>query len=193
MAEVDKKNIGNFKSTQHKLSENKIFLHQAKLNLEKSEAWPDLKIGPKIAFEQPFLEEDDPGVFWGGISFSIGLPIFHQNQASIRLANLGIQKASILKRFETAKLREERNYFLSSYQTNLIDFERKINMRSLKKRHDYFHKNIQKGLVAAPMVIEFHRQFMAFHQKLHEQELRLVKSYWQIKSLQNKILNELTS
>lgn len=179
-------------STNLKLAQLASQKNIAELKIQKANAWPDLKIGPKIAFEQPFLEQNG-SVFWGGISFNIGLPVLHQNQAKIKKAQTSIKKSEISESFLKRRLEATRDNFKTNYVSTLKTFKRALLKNQIVDRHKYFHQKIEKGLVSAPMVIELHRQLMGYYSTLHEQELQLVNAFWGLKKLNGTILEEVQS
>lgn len=159
------------------------------LALERANAFPNLSLGPIFGMSGP-LTGAEKFEFAGGLAFSIDLPILNLNLPAIRAAKIEMMKDKIKARYEKDLEAQELQILHKDYEVARQAMTAMLSEEDIWGRHDYFHKQIDRGMVSAPIVIELHRQIMNYYETRNEHELKLAKAYWKIKALEGTLLQE---
>jgi cobalt-zinc-cadmium efflux system outer membrane protein len=154
------------------------------LDFEKSQVYPDLKIGP--AFQRQRVNGEAFDTF--GLQVSIGLPILSRNKGA-RLKSLeDIKRASLRYKNIEHEARHDLGIWVREYRF-LQDSLKSIDSGGeLKKKHQKIEKLFKRGIISTAMVIESHRQLLEFARTRNQYELRLTKALWNIYKIQGKVL-----
>lgn len=174
------------KGSDFKISEAELKVAQTNLELEKSESWPDLKIGPHLQSisEGPL----DWKVY--GFSISIALPIFNVNAGGRAVAKAGLMKAE--KSFELRKmeLNQFRNILITQYKKAVKSLEESFSISGLEIKHKSVERQFSRGLIPSTLVIEAHRQMIDFTTSQNEQELIALEALLRLRALDGTIFEE---
>lgn len=147
-----------------------------------SESIPDLKIGPTIRSTKDSNTSD----YFIGLSFSMPLPILNQNTGMKSLAEQKKVTASMnleqVKRFES----ETRDRLQKKYNQTVATLKNLISSSAINENHEKVEKQFFKGLVAASLVIEAHRQLFDLEESRNISELEALEALGQILIIDNK-------
>jgi cobalt-zinc-cadmium efflux system outer membrane protein len=174
------------KGSDFKISEAELKVAQSNLELEKSESWPDLKIGPTIQS----ISEGPLDWKTYGINLSIALPIFNVNAGGRAVAKAGLMKAE--KSFELRKieLNQFRNILITQYQKTVKSLEESVSLSGLEIKHKSIERQFSRGLIPSTLVIEAHRQMVDFTTSQNEQELLALEALLRLRVLDGTIFEE---
>ncbi len=173
----------DLKSADVDLARREVAAARAGYDMEKSEAWPDLTVGPKV-------EMDEDNKTWVGLSLSMPLPIYHQNQGQKAQAYAKLGRSEIVERKAAEEGQRVYESLLSSYQDLSGSIEKTLKDGNVEGKHSDLHSMLQRGVVAAPLITELHRQRQEYYEQLHQQELKAVKALWQIYALEGRLEQE---
>lgn len=162
---------------------NNIAVSKSKYQLEKSNSWPDISIGPKAALTHG---NNDDAKF--GFGLSVPLPLYQRNGAGRAKALTGLKSSELQAKLKTKQLQSHRNNLVQAYESITKAILRSQSKTALSNRHAKLHQLLDKGIVSAPLIIELHREILEYYERLHEQELRAVNALWKIYALDGTIL-----
>ena len=164
------------KNSELKKAEAALDLSEANLNLAKSRAWPDFKIGPKLQTEK----RSDTTEIKAGVSLSVPLPFFHFNQGEKSYATLDQSRANINYAMTKKKIMNERFRQVLRYRSAVKAY-RSFSLQSLYQKHENIEKLYNRGLVSTSLIIESHHQVHEIIEALHAQELTALDALWRIR------------
>jgi len=169
-----------------KVAQAEIVSAQASVQVQNSLSSADLEVGPKITIENGPTGQTTRL----GFGLSLPLPIYHSNQGGTAQAEAS--KGRIIAQLERLKnrLKQEFERNVEIYQSAVETFKTFDQEKDIEQRHKELHSFIKRGVVEAAIVIEVHRQILAFQGQLHQLEQEGNTAYWKVLSLQGKILNK---
>lgn len=176
---------GELSGSQILKAKTKLELSSANYNLEKSESWPNLSIGPKIEIENSGTTETRYG-----LALSMPLPLYQANGGGRAKSLAGVQRNEIELKYAKTRLERQKEYLHDVYKRVSSGITKTLSNKQVDLKHKDLHKMIKRGVVSAPIVIELHRQIMDYYEKLHEQELEGVQALWKIAALEGRVLKE---
>lgn len=165
------------------LAGKEVVAAKAGYELEKSEAWPDLSLGPKV-------EIDENNKSWVGVSLSMPLPIYHQNQGQKGRAFAKLNRSEIVERKAVEESERYYAYLLEAYADLSTSIEKTLRESNVEAKHSDLHMMLKRGMVAAPLITELHRQRQEYYEQLHQQELKAINVLWQIYALEGRLEKE---
>lgn len=150
--------------------------------LEKSQAWPDLGIGPKV--------EHRPGpngetVFGGKLSMP--LPLLNTNQGGKARAMARVKRAELNLKLTERSLKNRIALLSGTYQRATDSYLQALEKSDLQKKHRDLHKLIRRGVISPAMVIELHRQLLEFYDSLHRHEIKALDALWSLRVMGNQV------
>lgn len=149
---------------------------KSNLALADSQAWPDLKAGPRIDAESGHGMDS----IGGGAAVSLALPLYQRNQGERRVATAEAEQASLNLRLTERELASERRRWLMAYRTAVEVWRKAPQAAAIEKRHQRFEDSIHRGLIPASLTVEAHRQMVDFTKARHEDELSAVEALWSL-------------
>lgn len=158
---------------------------QTEYELEKSQAWSNIAIGPKIERTTGVIDET-----MYGVALSLPLPLYQTNQGNRARALEEVRRSELALDLNKQNLGRQKSLLYEVYEQSSSSIKTSFNQNSIEARHSNIHKLIQKGFISTSLVIELHRQILDFYQTLHEQELQGVEALWRIYTLEGRILTE---
>lgn len=176
---------GKLSGSQILKAKTRLELSNANYNLERSESWPNLSIGPKIEIENSGTTETQYG-----LALSIPIPLYQANGGGRARALSGVQRNEIELKYTKTRLERQKEYLHEVYRRVSDGITKTLSNEQVELKHKDLHKMIKRGVVSAPIVIELHRQIMDYYEQLHEQELEGVQALWKIAALEGRILRE---
>ncbi len=158
---------------------------EAKSELAKSAAWPDLSIGPRVE-----VDTGRAGETRVGIALSMPLPFYNTNNGGRAKAKLHVQKIRLNEMLNRRNLESRVRFLLADYNRSSKVVSRSLVETNIGSKHVELHKLIRRGVVSAPLVIEMHREISEYYKNLHAQELRAIECLWTLYALRGTILKE---
>jgi outer membrane protein, heavy metal efflux system len=178
------------KETPHysklKVAMNNLESTKMKLELERSNAYPDLKFGP--SFETESINGKSYQSI--GLSLSMDLPIFNTNNG---------HRGQALKQINTAKLnlknvkREsslDLGAWIEKYNALGSSLKTIATRDDLEKKHLKIEKLFKRGVISTAMIIESHRQLIEFANTRYEFELGVAEALWNIYKINGTTFSE---
>jgi outer membrane protein, heavy metal efflux system len=154
-------------------------MSQSELKLARSDAWPDMRLGPLVEMESGRGYSSQAL----GASLSLPLPLYSRNRGAKLLA---VNKAKLAEIHLQADFKTWQRVY-----ENAVDSLKNIpTVRQMEKKHESMESFFERGLISSSLLIEAHRQMADFTKSLNEQELRAVEALWTIYSLQGRVLQE---
>jgi len=163
----------------------KLKLANANYQLQKSNSSQNLSIGPKIEIERDQQTETKIG-----ITLSIPLPVFSSNAPGVDQSLSEISSVTLQNSVIRNRLERKKNYYYEVYKRVSATLNNSLTKKQVVLKNKNIHKIIERGVVSAPIIIEFHRQTMNYFETLHQQELVVVHAFWTIAALEGRILKE---
>ncbi|MFW7382221.1 MAG: TolC family protein [Oligoflexus sp.] len=149
-----------------------VALSEAELDIEKSESYQDIKIGPMASLDRSQNEQT-----WGvGVALSMNIPVYNRNEAGIKYAAEKLQsQKTLLERFQ---LQLDRDYraFIGRYETLRREIDQLPTDEWLKKAHQQLEAEISRGLIDASLIIEGHEQHLNIIERRNELRMRLLEA-----------------
>jgi cobalt-zinc-cadmium efflux system outer membrane protein len=174
-----------FSGSSFKKANSELKLAKFEVEIAKSNAWPDLKIGPSVEFQRGSSSETQ-----FGINLAIPLPLFNSNEANKAYASEGYLLAE--KNLKTTEdvIDLERKIFVDKYNDAVEAISKARRINDFEKKHKNVEKLFMRGLVSSALVIETHRQFLDFFKSLHEQEIVALESLIKISAIDGTLIKE---
>lgn len=165
---------------------NSLESAKMKLELERSNAYPDLKIGP--TFETESINGKNYQSV--GLSISMDLPILSTNSGS---------KSQALEQVNTARVRYKNikreasldlEAWIEKYNALGSSLKTIATREDLDKKHLKIEKLFKRGVISTAMIIESHRQLIEFANTRYEFELGAAEALWNIYKINGTVFSE---
>lgn len=178
--DADVANLDNATIAEAKLDQT---IAQTDINVARSKAWPDLKIGPTLDTES--LTSSTKVI--GGVGFSIPLPILNRNKGEKAFAEAEKLRADNNFELTVRKTSIERKTQLQRYSAAVRALKQSPSVGQLSGKHENIESLFEKGLVPSTLVIEAHRQLNDIVKTRNEQELTGIDALWRIYILDGRL------
>jgi len=165
------------------LAQAAIDLAEAEAQIQASVASSNLELGPRLIAENTSSGQTTRL----GFLISLPLPLYHSNQGGRSQAEVAKERARTHFERTQSRLQQELERSLRIYRSASAAFKRNVRHNEVKHQHSELHGFIKRGLVEASVVIEVHRQILAYQRQLHLLELEGVSAYWRLQALQGNI------
>ncbi|MDL1871446.1 hypothetical protein FBR05_04505 [Deltaproteobacteria bacterium PRO3] len=159
---------------------------EAKARLARSEAWPDLRLGPTLETESLSHATKTTG----GLHFALPLPVLNRNAGGQAYAQAEKIRAESALAAERGRQAVDRESWLSRYRAARKALAQTPSPAALGPRHAQVEAFFEKGLVPSTLVIEIHRQINDVAQTYHEQELAALEALWRLYILEGRAFAE---
>lgn len=177
---------GELKSAAMQMAAAELKLANSELSLARSNAWPDLRLGPSV----DLLRDGSTSDTQYGINLSLPLPLYQTNKAGRSFANQGVQRAEQNLRLTRKSLAVEREILLQKYEKAVGALSKSANLADSEGKHRNMEDLFQRGLVPSALVIEYHRQIIDLQRSQHEQELTALESLARIYAIDGRLFQE---
>lgn len=157
---------------------------KAELAVARSEAWPDLTIGPSVKLERQGGYSNS----LLGLNLSVTFPVLKTNAGARAAAAVGVKIKETRHLFglrEQNLLREE---LQKIYDQSVLSLKQSLSHDGIEKRHKEAERLFSKGIVPSSLVIETHRTLFELEKIRHERELRALQAMLDIYVIDGKIL-----
>ncbi|SMF39727.1 hypothetical protein [Pseudobacteriovorax antillogorgiicola] len=160
-------------------------LAESKLNVEESLATPNLKIGPIAEFDD--IGQGKVGL---GLSMSLDLPVYHQNQGSINRARQQVKGKKLVEAAFQSEHRERFSLLLDHYKSLQAELQALPSQSWLEKNHEQLDREIAKGLIDANLIVEGHEQLLSVVEERNQLRLRVLETLFDIRLIQGSSVQE---
>ncbi len=176
---------GEFKGPIVKQASAEVLKAERQYDLEKSKSWPNLSVGPRVVQ----ITGPRGGTFLGA-AVNLPLPILNINGGGRASALANKRRQEYRSDFINRRVKAEAERLIKAYKRSSEAYRSARKSSNFHGKHTELHKMINRGVVTPSMVIELHRQIIAFYQSLHSQELAAVRAKWQYYSLLGSLANK---
>lgn len=185
LAETELKPLGS--SPISNIRKALVALSEAELEIERSESYQDIKIGPMASLSRSQIEQS-----WGiGIALSMNFPAYNRNEAGIKYASEKLQwQKTLLERFQF-QLNQNYRAFIRRYETLRQEIHQLPTNQWLQKAHQQLEAEVSKGLIDASLIIEGHEQHLNIIERRNELRMRLLDALTGIYALDGHELAEI--
>ncbi len=161
-------------------------LAKSGLELEKSNSYPDLQIGPTYEYEKVNLGQTNTI----GIAITMDLPILNINGGGRAKAAKEILAASINLKNIKKESKLDVQSWIQKYNQYKISLKTIANKEKLEKKHRKIEALFKRGIISTSLVIESHRQLIEFFNTRFEFENGATEALWNIYKLNGEIKNK---
>lgn len=158
-------------------------LAKSNLELEKSNSYPNLQIGPTYEYEKLNVSQTNTV----GIAITMDLPILNINGGGRAKASKDVLAASLNLR----NVKEESNRDIQSWIQKYNQYKESLktiaNKEKLEKKHRKIESLFKRGIISTSLVIESHRQLIEFFNTRFEFENGATEALWNIYKLSGEI------
>jgi len=160
-------------------------LARAHLEIAKSQAWPDFKLGPALETQTQGTQTN----VMGGVGFILPIPVFNQNRGGVAYASYD-KKLSELNYYQTQlNAANDRLKHIQRYQNALSGLNSYSEAR-LSLKHEEVESQFSLGLVPASLIIETHHQVHDITEAIHQHELNAIDALWRVYILEGRFTRE---
>lgn len=172
-----------FRGSAIGIAQSEMNLAQAKLEMAKSEAWPNLKLGPSAQ-----QTSDGVSSYWQyGFNVSLPLPLYQTNSAGKKVAALELSRARQNMELTRKELSSQKKILIMQYQNAVQSLQQSVSSREIEQRHKKIDQLFERGVVTSSLVIEAHRQMLDFTKNQHNQEVNALEAWMKICALEGKL------
>lgn len=165
---------------------SRVGLATSELNLAKSNAWPDLRLGPSAEIQKTGSVSET----LLGVNLTMPLPIYQSNQAGKAYAQQGIENAERNLRITESALQLQRDALVEQYEASVAALKKAAGFVDIEKKHKSMEDLFRRGLVPSALVIESHRQILEFIKSQHEMELSSVEALVKVYAIEGRLFEE---
>lgn len=159
------------KSPELQLAEAQFKAAQADLDLQKSETWGNLEIGPIYQYRY----EEGNGYPVVGVGFTLPLPLYNQNSGGKQKTLHQMRSMEHLKNYEIRKTQNEWPILISNFKQSVKNIKEQFSKDDMEKKHHELESLFYRGLVSSSLIVEAHRQMLDLTLSQHEQQLRVLQ------------------
>lgn len=161
-------------------------LAETKLEIEKSDAWPNLIIGPSIAIEKDGGTENR----LVGFNIQIPIPLFQVNGGSKSYARNEFIRAQ--KNIELMRNEENHERFeqLQVYESSVNVLNKTMKQKLIEEKHDRIEKLYLRGVVSSSVFLDSLKQKMSYLRNRNQREIAALNALWSLHIYDGKIFKE---
>lgn len=161
-------------------------LAQKKLEIQESEAWPDIKIGPSLAVEKDGAVENK----MVGFNVQIPIPVFQVNGGGKAYARSELLRAKKNISLTIAEENHERFEQLRVYESSVKILKKTMKQSLIEKKHNRIEKLYLRGVVSSSVFLDSLKQKLSYLKSRNHREITALKALWNIHKYDGKILEE---
>lgn len=170
-------------SPELKVIDADVTAAQASLNLERSDVFSEIQVGPLAQFNADGFQRDQ----FYGFQLNIPFPVWNQNGHGINSAAKRLKAAEIRADVKKRAVKEEWEQLIQNYG-RLRDLLNSIpSLDDIEVRHKKVETQIYRGLVSSALVVESHRSLVDLQKSRHQSELAALLALWHVMIIQGKI------
>lgn len=156
------------------------------LKIQKSESWPNLKLGPSFSFETDNGTENK--MF--GLNVQIPIQIFHANDGGKSYAKKRWIEAK--KNVEITQSEESHERFEQSriYESSVHLLNQTMNKYKVGIQQDKLEMMYLRGVISSSIFLESLKQKLSYLKSRNKREMAALKALWNIYKFNGKVLGK---
>lgn len=159
---------------------------ESEFEIQKSHAWPDLKIGPSLGVER----EDGLVNKKIGLNIQFDIPFFQVNSAGKAYANREVirwqRNVSLVKE----ELNHERHEQFKIYKSAVNILKNTLRPKFVEKKHLNIETLYLRGVISSSILLNSYNQKMNYTKRRNKRELAALKALWNIYKFDGRIFEE---
>ena len=156
------------------------------LGIQKSQAWPDLKVGPSFAVERDGAVENK----MIGFNVQIPIPLFQANGGGKAYARSELLRAKKNISLTIAEENHERFEQLRVYESAVNILNKTMKFNVVDKKHNRIEKLYLRGVVSSSVFLDSLKQKLSYLKSRNNREITALKALWSIHKYDGKIFKE---
>lgn len=177
-------NTADYQGSEFRMVQADQKLAQARLEMAKGEAWPNVKLGPSV-------QQNNDGItsYWQyGFNISLPLPLYQTNKGGRTVAALELDRANQNLGYKRQELDNQRKILTMQYQNAVQALSESVPLHEVDQRHRKIDQLYERGVVSSSLAIEAHRQMLDFTKNQHEQEIIAIEALMKVRAMEGKLL-----
>ncbi|MEC7277137.1 MAG: TolC family protein [Bdellovibrionota bacterium] len=164
----------------------KVKLAYKDLEIQKSQVWPDMKIGPAMLIEKEGPRE----VRMVGLNLTMPLPVLSQNRGGRLTAQSEVVRAQKTVLLEDELEEHERFEQLRIYESAVTILKKSISPLLLEKKQRKIERLYMRGVVSSSLFLDSLKQKLSYFKLRNKRELKALSALWEIYRFDGKVLKE---
>lgn len=160
-----------------------LALASTEYKIQKSQVWPDLKIGPSLVIEKDGIAENR----MIGLNLQLLIPVFHANSGGKTYANSELLRAKKNVSLTIAEESHERFEQQRIYESSVKILNKTMKKNLVEKKHNRIEKLYLRGVVSSSVFLDSLKQKLSYLRSRNNRELRALKALWNIYKYDGKI------
>ena len=156
------------------------------LELERSDAWPDVSIGPSLSIEKEGSTQNK----MIGFNIQIPIPLFNANGGGKAFARSKLIKSqrdiSLSKAEETHERFEQLKVYESAVRVLTGTMKRKV----IEKKHNKIEKMYLRGVISSSLFLDSLRQKISYLKSRNNREISAINALWSVYKYDGIIFEE---
>lgn len=161
-------------------------LAQKELEMARSDAWPDITIGPSFSIERDGAVENK----LIGFNIQIPVPVFHANGGGKAFAQSEVLRARRLVDLARVEESHERVEQLKIYESTVRILSKTMKQGLIESKHTRIEKLYHRGVVSSSVFLESLKQKFSYLKSRNNRELTAIHALWNIHKYDGKIFEE---
>lgn len=161
----------------------KAEVSQSQLDLERSRAVPDLKVGPSVQWE----EERGQRIERYGIAMTMDLPILNRNQGGRAMAQAQWDAKQMEHRYFQAKNEVLLDAKLNNYQQLLNSLKESPSRQELLRKHHRIERYFTRGLISISTMLEGHDQLLGLIEDRDQNEMLALRTLFELQQAKGQL------
>ena len=154
--------------------------------IQKSNAWPDLKIGPSINIEKDENIENK----MVGINIELPLPLFQQNDGAKRVAQSRVREMKQIIKLTQKEESHERFEQVQVYKAVTETLKKTIKISTVYQKHKKIEDFYLRGVVTSSVFLDSLKQKFSYLRIRNEREIKALDALWSIYNFDGRLLQE---
>ncbi len=154
--------------------------------IQKSNAWPDLKIGPSINIEKDENIENK----MVGINIELPLPLFQQNDGAKRVAQSRVREMKQIIKLTQKEESHERFEQVQVYKAVTETLKKTIKRSTVYQKHKKIEDFYLRGVVTSSVFLDSLKQKFSYLRIRNEREIKALDALWSIYNFDGRLLQE---
>jgi cobalt-zinc-cadmium efflux system outer membrane protein len=176
----------NTNSPEIKKLKSLTVLAQKGLEVQKADAWPNLRVGPSLAIERVGMNSNK----MLGLNIQIPIPIFQTNQGGKAFARSELVKARRNVVLTKTEERHERMEQLRVYKSAVNILNKTMKQSVVEKKHKKIERLYLRGVISSSIFLDSLKQKLSYLKSRNHREITAVKSLWSIYNFDGRVFEE---
>lgn len=180
------KPIGDKNSPGVKKLKSLATLAQKELEIQNSDAWPNLTIGPSFSIEKEGTVENK----MVGFNVQIPIPLFQVNGGGKAHARSELLRAQKNISLTISEENHERFEQLRVYESAVNILYKTMKQNVIEKKHNRIEKLYLRGVISSSVFLDSLKQKLSYLKSRNNREITALKALWSIHKYDGNILEE---